>query len=67
MGLPYPQACTMSMHNAHPYFSLKNLGKKSVHYTWQNMDFVFTHSHWMAIIILAIAIFLSEILREKIS
>ena len=25
------------MYNAHIYFSLKNLGKKSVHFTWQNM------------------------------
>ena len=25
------------MYNAHAYFSLKSLGKKSVHYTWQNM------------------------------
>ena len=25
------------MYNAHPYFSLKNLGKKSVYYTWQKM------------------------------
>ena len=24
------------MYIAHPYFSLKNLGKKTVHYTWQN-------------------------------
>ena len=24
------------MYNAHPYFSLKNLSKKSVHYTWKN-------------------------------
>ena len=26
----------LPMHNAHPYFSLKNLGKKSAHYTQQN-------------------------------
>ena len=26
----------LSMYNAHPYFSLKNLGKH-VHYTWQDM------------------------------
>ena len=32
MGLPYPQACTMSMHNAHPYFVLKNMGKKCTLY-----------------------------------
>ena len=25
------------MYNAHLYFSLKNFGKNSVYYTWQNM------------------------------
>ena len=25
----------LPMYNAHPYFSLKNLAKKSVCYTWQ--------------------------------
>ena len=28
----------LPMYNAHPYVFLKNLGKKSTHYTWQNMD-----------------------------
>ena len=27
----------LPMYNVHPYFSLKNLGKNSVHYMWQNM------------------------------
>ena len=26
----------LPMYNVHPYFSVKNLGKKSVQYTWQN-------------------------------
>ena len=26
----------LPMYNMHPYFSLKNLGKKNAHYTWQN-------------------------------
>ena len=25
------------MYNAQPYFSIKNLGKKNAHYTWNNM------------------------------
>ena len=28
---------TILMCNVHSYFFLKNLGKKSAHYTWQNM------------------------------
>ena len=28
------------IYNAHPYFSLKNLGKKSVRYTQQTMVFL---------------------------
>ena len=31
----------LPMHNAHPYLSLKNLGKKSAHYTQQNMVYAF--------------------------
>ena len=27
----------LPMYNMHPYFSLKNLGKRSVPYMWQNM------------------------------
>ena len=27
----------ISLYNVHPYFSLKNLGKKGTHYTQQNM------------------------------
>ena len=26
----------LPVYNVHPYFSLKNVGKKSVHYTWRN-------------------------------
>ena len=26
----------LPMYNAHPYFFLRNLGKKSAHYIWQN-------------------------------
>ena len=28
----------MPMYNVNPYFSLKNLGEKSTHYTWQNTE-----------------------------
>ena len=27
----------LAMYNSHPYFSLKNLGEKSAHYTWRNV------------------------------
>ena len=33
------------MYNVHPYFSLKDLGKKSVHYTWQNPGMVNYKKH----------------------
>ena len=31
----------LPMYNAHLYFSLKTLGKKSAHYTWQNTVYVY--------------------------
>ena len=32
-NLHYTQELGLPMYNVHPYFPLKNLGKKSVHYT----------------------------------
>ena len=50
MGLLHPlcpwHVIIIHMYNAHPYFSLKKLGKKkSVHYTWQNTVFLANIAH----------------------